>query len=132
MLLTEMDYAAIAILDLIATSYYEESAVRAAVNHREVTERGVVEEALLKVTEKSIQLLTRAQDVLPVSEVWEYRGEGLHSVGHRAADCMSVLNAVVAEAMTIDGEPRPSTRGMTVTLIRQKGSLGTLIELVQE
>lgn len=129
---TEIDHAASSILDPVATSYYDESAFRATVNQREVTERGGVEEALIKVAEKSIQLLTPAQDDLPVAEVWEDRGEGLHLIGLRVADCKSVLNAVVAGAMTIDSEPRPSTRGMTVALIREKGSLGTLIELVQE
>ena len=42
-----------------------------------------VEEALLKVAESYIQLLTPTRDDSPVAKYLEKRGEGLHHVGYR-------------------------------------------------
>ena len=61
------------------------------------------------------------------------RGEGLHHIGYRVADCQAALDAMVAAGATpIDKAPRPGSRGTTVAFIHPKGSQGTLIELVQE
>jgi methylmalonyl-CoA epimerase len=92
-----------------------------------------VEEALLKVAESYIQLLSPTRDDSPVAKALEKRGEGLHHVGYRVADCATALDAMVAAGATpIDQAPRPGSRGTTVAFIHPKGSLGTLIELVQE
>jgi methylmalonyl-CoA epimerase len=63
----------------------------------------------------------------------ERRGEGLHHVGYRVDDVAAVLEAVrAAGGRLIDEAPRPGSRGTTVAFVHPKGSLGTLIELVQE
>jgi len=63
----------------------------------------------------------------------EKRGEGLHHIGYRVADCKATLTAMIAAGATpIDTEPRPGSRSTTVAFIHPKGSFGTLIELVQE
>ena len=63
----------------------------------------------------------------------ERRGEGLHHVGYRVADCAAALAAMVAAGATpLDSEPRPGSRGTTIAFVHPKGSFGTLIELVQE
>jgi methylmalonyl-CoA epimerase len=68
-----------------------------------------------------------------VAKAIEKRGEGLHHVGYRVANCAEALEAMVkAGATPIDKEPRPGSRGTTVAFIHPKGSYGTLIELVQE
>ena len=68
-----------------------------------------------------------------MAEAIEKRGEGLHHVGYRVANCAEALEAMVeAGATPIDKEPRPGSRGTTVAFIHPKGSYGTLIELVQE
>ena len=57
-LLTEIDHIAIAVPDLgEAIDYYRET-FGAVVDHREVVESDGVEEALLKVAESYVQLLT--------------------------------------------------------------------------
>jgi 23S rRNA G2445 N2-methylase RlmL len=68
-----------------------------------------------------------------VAKSLEKRGEGLHHVGYRVADCAGALRAMVAAGATpIDAAPRPGSRGTTVAFVHPKGSFGTLIELVQE
>jgi methylmalonyl-CoA/ethylmalonyl-CoA epimerase len=103
MLLTEIDHVAIAVRDLEAAIDYYQRAFGATVDHREVVESDGVEEALLKVAESYVQLLTPTRDDSPV-----------------------------AGATPIDAAPRPGSRGTTVAFMHPKGSFGTLIELVQE
>ena len=133
MILTEIDHVAIAVRDLEAAIKYYQQAFGATVDHREVVESDGVEEALLKVAESYIQLLTPTRPDSPVAKALDKRGEGLHHIGYRVADCQVALAAVVAAGATpIDAEPRPGSRGTTVAFIHPKGSFGTLIELVQE
>ena len=133
MLLTEIDHVAIAVRDLEAAIAYYEQAFGATVDHREIVESDGVEEALLKVAESYIQLLTPTNDESPVAKAIEKRGEGLHHIAYRVDDCSQALDAMVAAGATaIDQAPRPGSRGTTVAFIHPKGSFGTLIELVQE
>ena len=133
MLLTEIDHIAIAVKDLEAAIAYYQKAFGATVDHREVVESDGVEEALLKVAESYIQLLTPTRPDSPVAKAIEKRGEGLHHIGYRVNNCAEALAAMVAAGATaIDKAPRPGSRGTTVAFMHPKGSFGTLIELVQE
>jgi methylmalonyl-CoA epimerase len=133
MLLTEIDHVAIAVNDLEAAIDYYQRAFGATVDHREIVESDGVEEALLKVAESFIQLLTPTRPDSPVAKSLEKRGEGLHHIGYRVDDCAAALKAMVdAGATALDKAPRPGSRGTTVAFIHPKGSFGTLIELVQE
>ena len=105
MLLTEIDHVAIAVRDLEAAIDYYQRAFGAEVEHRETVESDGVEEALLKVAESYIQLLTPTTPDSPVAKAIEKRGEGLHHVGYRVADCKAALAAMVAAGATpIEGE----------------------------
>jgi methylmalonyl-CoA epimerase len=133
MLLTEIDHIAIAVKDLEAAIAYYQKAFGATVDHREVMESDGVEEALLKVAESYIQLLTPTRPDSPVAKAIEKRGEGLHHIGYRVNNCAEALAAMIAAGATaIDKAPRPGSRGTTVAFMHPKGSFGTLIELVQE
>ena len=133
MILTEIDHVAIAVKDLEAAIDYYKRAFGATVDHREIVERDGVEEALLKVAESYVQLLTPTRPDSPVAKALEKRGEGLHHIGYRVDDCQVALDAMIAAGATaIDSAPRPGSRGTTVAFIHPKGSFGTLIELVQE
>ena len=133
MILTEIDHVAIAVKDLEAAIDYYRRAFGAEVDHREVVESDGVEEALLKVAESYVQLLTPTREDSPVAKAIEKRGEGLHHVGYRVKDCGEALASMIAAGATpIDKAPRPGSRGTTVAFIHPKGSYGTLIELVQE
>jgi len=133
MLLTEIDHIAIAVKDLEAAITYYQNAFGATVDHREIVESDGVEEALLKVAESYIQLLTPTRPDSPVAKAIEKRGEGLHHIGYRVNNCAEALVAMIAAGATaIDKAPRQGSRGTTVAFMHPKGSFGTLIELVQE
>ena len=93
-----------------------------------------VEEALLKVAESYVQLLTPTRDDSTVAKWLNTRGgPGIHHVGYRVANCAEALDAVKAQGFRVlDDAPRPGSRGTTVAFIHPKDALGTLIELVQE
>jgi methylmalonyl-CoA/ethylmalonyl-CoA epimerase len=132
-MLTEIDHVAIAVNDLEAAIEYYRSAYGVEVEHREVVERDGVEEALLRVAESYVQLLTPVRDDSTVAKYLATKGEGIHHVGYRVDDCAAALEAMVAAGATpIDQAPRPGSRGTTVAFVHPKGSFGTLIELVQE
>ncbi|MCY3785293.1 MAG: methylmalonyl-CoA epimerase [bacterium] len=133
MLLTEIDHVAIAVRDLDAAVEYHRRAFGATVAHRETVERDGVEEALLAVADSYIQLVAATRPDSPVARFVESRGEGLHHVGYRVADCAAALAAVVAAGATpVDREPRPGSRGTTVAFVHPRGAFGTLVELVEE
>jgi methylmalonyl-CoA/ethylmalonyl-CoA epimerase len=132
-LLTEIDHVAIAVNDLEAAIAWYADVFGATVAHRERVERDGVEEALLKVADSYIQLLTPIRDDSPVAKYLANKGEGLHHVGYRVADCGVALQAVKdSGGRVIDEAPRPGSRGTTVAFVHPKTSFGTLIELVQE
>ena len=132
-LLTDVDHVAIAVRDLDEALAWYVRVFGATLAHRERIESDGVEEALIKVGTSYIQLLSPFRDDSPVARYLAQRGEGLHHVGYRVADCAQALAAVKsAGARVIDDAPRPGSRGTTVAFVHPKGALGTLIELVEE
>jgi methylmalonyl-CoA/ethylmalonyl-CoA epimerase len=131
-LLTEIDHVAIAVFDLEAAIAWYADVFGATVEHREVVESDGVEEALLRVADSYVQLLTPTRDDSPVAKYLEKKGEGLHHVAYRVDNCAQALDVVKAMGnRVIDDAPRPGSRGTTVAFIHPKASFGTLIELVQ-
>ena len=133
MQLTEIDHVAIAVNDLDAAIALYEEMFGATVEHRERVESDGVEEALLNVAESYIQLLSPFNEESPVAKFLANKGEGIHHVGYRVADCQVAFDAVVAAGgRMIDAAPRPGSRGTTVAFVHPKTALGTLVDLVQE
>ncbi|MDA8355877.1 MAG: methylmalonyl-CoA epimerase [Actinomycetota bacterium] len=132
-MLTEIDHVAIAVSDLDAAAAWYAENLGASVAHREVVESDGVEEALLKVADSYIQLLTPIREDSPVAKFLAAKGEGLHHVGYRVTDCAQALASIVDHGgRAIDAAPRPGSRGTTVAFVHPKTAFGTLIELVQE
>jgi methylmalonyl-CoA epimerase len=132
-LLTEIDHVAIAVNDLDAAITWYEEVFGATVEHRESVESDGVAEALLRVADSYIQLLTPTRADSPVAKYLEKKGEGLHHVGYRVANCAAALDAVkAAGGRVIDDAPRPGSRGTIVAFVHPKTSFGTLIELVED
>jgi methylmalonyl-CoA epimerase len=132
-LLTEIDHVAIVVRDLDAAIAWYADVFGALVVHREIVESDGVEEALVRVADSYVQLLTPTRDDSPVAKYLETKGEGLHHVAFRVANCAAALEAVKASGyQVIDQTPRPGSRSTTVAFIHPKASFGTLIELVQE
>jgi methylmalonyl-CoA/ethylmalonyl-CoA epimerase len=132
-LFTEIDHVAIAVRDLEAAIEYYRDTFGCEVEHREVVESDGVEEALLKVADSYVQLLTPSREDSTVAKYLAAKGEGLHHIGYRVADCAQALASVKAQGhRVIDEAPRPGSRGTTVAFVHPKTAFGTLIELVQE
>jgi methylmalonyl-CoA epimerase len=133
MLLTEIDHIAIAVKDLEAAIAWYQEVFGATVEHREVVESDGVSEALLAVADSYVQLLTPTREDSPVAKYLANKGEGLHHVGYRVADCAAALASIkAAGGRVIDEAPRPGSRGTTVAFVHPKTSFGTLIELVED
>lgn len=133
MLLTEIDHVAIAVNDLEAAIAYYRDTYGCEVEHREVVEKDGVEEALLRVADSYIQLLTPSRDDSTVAKFLANKGEGLHHIGYRVDSCAEALESVKNHGgRVLDEVPRPGSRGTTVAFVHPKGAFGTLIELVQE
>ncbi|MGO9559157.1 MAG: methylmalonyl-CoA epimerase [Acidimicrobiales bacterium] len=131
--LTEIDHVAIAVRDLDAAAAWYKQTLGATVTHRERIESDGVEEALLKVADSYVQLLTPTREDSPVAKYLERKGEGIHHVGFRVTDCAAALESMKAAGATmVDETPRPGSRGTTVAFVHPKSGFGTLIELVQE
>jgi len=131
--LTEIDHVAIAVRDLEAAIAYYADTFGAEVAHRERVDSDGVEEALVKVADSYVQLLTPTRADSPVAKFLDKKGEGLHHVGYRVASCADALQSVKDHGgQVIDQAPRPGSRGTTVAFVHPKGAFGTLIELVQE
>jgi methylmalonyl-CoA/ethylmalonyl-CoA epimerase len=131
--LTEIDHVAIAVTDLEAAIAYYADTFGATVTHRERIDSDGVEEALIKVADSYIQLLTPTNDDSPVAKYLANKGEGIHHVGYRVDNCAETLQSVKDNGgKVIDQAPRPGSRGTTVAFVHPKGAFGTLIELVQE
>ena len=132
-LLIEIDHVAIAVNDLdTAIAWYAEN-FGATVEHREIVESDGVAEALLRVADSYIQLLTPTREDSPVAKYLAKKGEGLHHVGYRVESCARALDALKANgSRLIDEVPRPGSRGTIVAFVHPKTSFGTLIELVED
>jgi len=131
--LTNIDHVGIAVRDLDAVVRWYEQMFGATVAHRERIESDGVEEALIKVADSYIQLLTPYTDSSPLAKYMEKNGEGIHHVGYRVDNCAEVLEDVKEHgARVVDEHPRTGSRGTTVAFLHPKTAFGTLIELVQE
>ena len=132
-LFTEIDHVAIAVNDLDAAIAWYADVFGAEVTHREVVESDGVEEALVRVADSYIQLLTPTREDSPVAKYLAKRGEGLHHIAYRVDDCAVALAKVKESgARVIDDAPRPGSRNTTVAFIHPQDAFSTLIELVQE
>lgn len=131
--LTELDHVGIAVADLDAAIEWYATMFGAQVVHRERIESDGVDEALIRVADSYVQLLTPYTDESPLARYMARHGEGLHHVGYRVANCAEVLEHVKAQgARVVDEHPRTGSRGTTVAFLHPKTAFGTLVELVEE
>ena len=131
-MLTEIDHVAIAVNDLEAAVDYYRQAYGVEVEHREVVERDGVEEALIRVADSYIQLLTPVRDDSTVAKFLERKGEGIHHVGYRVEDIREALAAVAETGIRlVDEQPRHGSMGASIAFLHPGDLGGVLTELVQ-
>ena len=107
-------------------AYYQQ-AFGAEVHHREIVESDGVEEALVKVADSYIQLTRATRPDSAIAKSIEKRGEGLHHVGYRVANCQEAYDAMVAA-----GAPRALREGNRLgwRLILDQSASGDQVDLV--
>lgn len=132
-LFERIDHVGHAVWDLDEAIELHERMYGAQVTHRETMERDGVREALIAVGDGYIQLLEPTREDSPVARFLERNGPGVHHIGYRVADADAALSELQARgARVVDDHPRPGSRGCTVAFLHPKGTLGVLIELVEE
>ena len=132
MLLTEIDHVAIAVPDLDAAVAYYEETFGATVAHRERIDSDGVEEALLKVADSYVQLLTPTSDSSPVAKYLEKKGPGIHHVAFEVDDVDAAVKELLAKGVRmIDQEPRGGAHGSRIAFIHPAETGGVLMELCQ-
>jgi methylmalonyl-CoA/ethylmalonyl-CoA epimerase len=134
MLLQRIDHVGYAVEDLEEAIRFHERLYSAEVVHRERMESDGVSEALIAVGQSFIQLLEPTRDDSPVARFLERNGgPGVHHVGYGVADVGATLEQLKALGVRlVDDHPRPGSRGCTVAFLHPKGSLGVLVELVED
>jgi len=131
--LTEIDHVALrSTISTAAIAWYE-SVFGAVVVHREVVESDGVDEALVKVAESYIQLLTRLAMTHRSRSTSPRTARDCTTLPIESTTVRKTLEIVKKSgARVIDQTPRPGSRGTIVAFVHPKGSFGTLIELVEE
>jgi methylmalonyl-CoA/ethylmalonyl-CoA epimerase len=131
-MLTKIDHIALAVPDLeVAIGLY--SAVWGlTVEHREKVEEQKVEEAMLRIGESYIQLLTPTSADSTVAKFLSKRGSGLHHIAYHVNDIQQTLARLKESgARLLDEEPRKGSRNTLVAFVHPGANLGVLAELVQ-
>jgi methylmalonyl-CoA/ethylmalonyl-CoA epimerase len=134
MILQRIDHVGYAVEDLEEAVRFHERLYGAEVVHRETMESDGVREALIAVGESYLQLLEPLHEASPVARFMaRNRGPGVHHVGYGVADVEATLERLKGLAVrTVDDHPRPGSRGCMVAFLHPKGSLGVLVELVED
>lgn len=131
MTVEQIDHIGIAVKDLdAAMATYER--VLGTPAHRESLPDRHLEIAFFQVGESRVELLMPTAPAAAVSGFLEKRGEGLHHVAYRVADCAAALDEARAAGLRlIDESPRPGAHGTLVAFVHPASLHGVLTEFVQ-
>lgn len=130
---TRIDQIAIAVPDLDEAIELWQGVFGAQLEYREEVGSDAIEEAMLRVGDGYIQLITPTSEDSTVQRFLDRNGPGLHHVGlavESVADALDELKD--AGVRLIDEQPRPGGGGHTVAFVHPKGTNGVLVELVEE
>ncbi|MBW3562685.1 MAG: methylmalonyl-CoA epimerase [Actinobacteria bacterium] len=130
---TRIDQVAIAVPDLDAAIELWSGVFGAELEYREEVGSDAIEEAMLKVGDGYIQLITPTSPDSTVARFLDRNGPGLHHVGLAVPSVADALDELrEAGVQLIDEEPRRGGGGHTVAFVHPKGTNGVLVELVEE
>jgi methylmalonyl-CoA/ethylmalonyl-CoA epimerase len=131
--LNRIDQVAFAVEDLDAAIELWEGAFGAELDYREVVESDRIEEAMLRVGDGHIQLITPTGPDSTVARFLERNGPGMHHVGFAVPSVADALAELKHRGVRlIDEEPRRGGGGHTVAFVHPKGTDGVLVELVED
>lgn len=132
-MLGRIEHVALAVADLESAIEHYTKVWGLTLEHREVVEDQMVEEAMFPLGDSYLQLLAPTDPDSTVSRFLERRGEGLHHIAYEVDDLEAMLKALRdAEVPLIDEEPRSGSRGTRVAFVDPNGNHGVLVELVEK
>lgn len=131
-MLRKIEHVALAVSDLDQAIQFYRDVWGLTLEHREIVEDQGVEEAMLRIGESYIQLLSPLGDDTSVGRFIQKRGEGLHHIAYEVGDLEVALQKLKNEGVElIDESPRRGSRNTKVAFVHPKGNRGVLVELVQ-
>lgn len=131
-MLRKIEHVALAVSDLDQAIQFYRDVWGLTLEHREIVEDQGVEEAMLRIGESYIQLLSPLGDDTTVGRFIQKRGEGLHHIAYEVGDLEVALQKLKNEGVElIDESPRRGSRNTKVAFVHPKGNRGVLVELVQ-
>lgn len=131
-MLRKIEHVALAVSDLDQAIQLYRDVWGLTLEHREIVEDQGVEEAMLRIGESYIQLLSPLGDDTSVGRFIQKRGEGLHHIAYEVGDLEVALQRLKNEGVElIDESPRRGSRNTKVAFVHPKGNRGVLVELVQ-
>jgi methylmalonyl-CoA/ethylmalonyl-CoA epimerase len=100
--------------------------------HRETVEAQKVKTAMLPVGDTRIELLEPTEPDSPVGKFLDNKGPGVHHIALEVKDIEAALADLKAKNVPlIDQTPRTGVGGTKVAFLHPKGTMGVLLELVQ-
>lgn len=131
-MLDKVEHIALAVSDLEGAIAHYQKVWGLTLEHREVVADQGVEEAMLRVGDTYIQLLSPLGPDTTVGKFIAKRGEGLHHIAYEVDDLAVALQALSAAGATlIDEVPRLGSRDTKVAFVHPRGNHGVLVELVE-
>jgi methylmalonyl-CoA epimerase len=128
-----IDHVGVAVADLDSACRMYEEGYSAAFYRRERLEAELVEVAAYRVGDSLIELLAPTSPDSVIARYIEKRGEGLHHIAYRVADCAAALRELRERGFEmIDEAPRPGFDNTLVGFVHPKSAGGILTELVQQ
>ncbi|CAA7601810.1 Methylmalonyl-CoA epimerase [Acididesulfobacillus acetoxydans] len=126
-----LDHIGIAVADLEeALNLYERLGL--ICEGREEVPGQKVNTAVLPLGRTRLELLQPTQADSPIGKFLAQRGPGVHHLALAVEDIEGKLRELKEQGFrVIDEEPRPGAGGSRVAFLHPKGTLGTLIELVE-
>lgn len=126
-----IDHVGVAVRDLEAAAATYEKMLGVGCQRESLPERHL-EVAFFAVGESRVELIMPTSPESAVSGFLEKRGEGLHHIAYRVADCAQALaQARAAGLRLIDESPRPGAHGTLVAFVHPAGLSGVLTEFVE-
>jgi len=131
MTIQHIDHLGIAVKDLDAAMANYERALGVPGRRERLPDRHL-EIAFFPVGESRIELVMPTSPESAISGFLEKRGEGLHHVAYRVANCAAALDEARAAGLRlIDNAPRPGAHGTLVAFVHPGSLHGVLTEFVE-
>lgn len=128
----KIDHVALAVSDLESAIDLYRRQWGLALESREVVEDQGVEEAMFRVGDSHVQLLSPLGPETVVGRFIARRGEGLHHIAYQVADLEATLTHLKQKGVAlIDQQPRLGGGGSRIAFVHPKANRGLLVELVE-